>query len=97
MTELEKQIDAAYDFRGHVTIKLKGGKAVEGFIFNRQFADPALKRAPFVEVILKGSGDKAEFEIASLESVELTGENCAAGKSYEDYMKKKAAENQPKA
>jgi hypothetical protein len=92
MTELEKQIDAAYDFRGHVTIKLKDGKTVEGFIFNRQFAGPKLKREPFIEVVLKGSGEKTEIVIARLESVALTGDNCAAGKSYEDYLKKKAAE-----
>lgn len=94
---LEEQIEKAYDFRGHVTIKLKDGKTVEGFIFNRQFAGPKLSRAPFIEVILKGSGEKTEFDIDRLESVALTGEDFAAGKSYEDYQKKKAAAQQPKA
>ena len=80
MTPIETQIEKAYDFRGHVTIKLKDGKSVEGFIFNRQFMSPKLAREPFIEVILKGSGEKTEFVIARLESVELTGDDCAAGK-----------------
>ncbi|MBI3554234.1 MAG: hypothetical protein HY077_17185 [Elusimicrobia bacterium] len=94
MTELERQIEAAYDFRGHVTITLKDGAKVEGFIFNRQFKNPKLKRDNFIEVVMKGSGDKKEFDIAGLESVALTGEDCAEGNSYANYLKKKAAQAQ---
>jgi len=93
MNELEKQIDAAYDFRGHVTIKMKDGSSVEGFIFNRQFANPKLERDNFIEVTLKGSGDTKTFDISAVESVALTGQDCAAGNSYEDYLKKKAAQS----
>lgn len=81
MTELEKQIEAAYDYRGHVTIGLKDGQSVEGFIFNRQ--------PQFIEVFLKGSGDRRRYETSDLRSVALTGEDCAAGKSFDDYQKKK--------
>ena len=88
--ELEKQIETAYDFRGHVTIKLKNGEAVEGFIFNRQFKDAKLAEDDFVEMFLKGNGDKKKIKIEAIESVALTGEDFAAGNSYEEYMKKKA-------
>lgn len=92
MTELEKQIEAAYDFRGHVTVKLKSGASVEGFLFNRQFANPKLPQDNFAELYLKGSAEHRMLKIAEIESVALTGEDFAAGKSYEDYLKKKAAE-----
>lgn len=92
MTELEQQIDAAYDFRGHVTVKLKTGGTVEGYLFNRQFANPKLPQDNFVELYLKGSAEHRLLKIAEIESVSLTGEDFAAGKSYEDYLKKKAAE-----
>ena len=59
--ELKSQIDAAYDYRGHVTIRFKSGELVEGFVFNRQFADAKLKEEPFVEVFLKGGGEKRKF------------------------------------
>jgi hypothetical protein len=96
MNELETQIEKAYDFRGHVTLKLKKGEAVEGFIFNRQLGDAKLKEPPYVEVMIKGSGDKRKIAVAELESIAMTGEDCAAGKSYDDYQKKKAAEQQKK-
>jgi len=92
MTELEKQIEAAFDFRGHVTVKLKSGQSVEGFVFNRQFANPKLPQDNFVELYLKGSAEHRLLKIAEIESIALTGEDFAAGKSYEDYLKKKAAE-----
>ncbi len=94
MNELETQIEKAYDFRGHVSIKLKSGVMVEGFIFNRQLQNAKLKEEPFIEVMLKGSGDKRKLAVSELESIAMTGEDCAAGKSYEDYQKKKAAEQQ---
>jgi hypothetical protein len=92
MNELEAQIEKAYDFRGHVSIKLKKGETVEGFIFNRHLGTEKIKEEPYIEVMLKGSGDKRRLAVAELESIAVTGEDCAAGKSYEDYQKKKAAE-----
>lgn len=88
--ELEKQIEAAFDFRGHVTVRFKSGDVVEGFLFNRQFQDPKLSEDNFVEMFLKGSGDPKKYKIEAIESVALTGEDFAAGNSYEEYLKKKA-------
>ena len=88
---VEQQIEVAYDFRGHVTVALKAGGSVEGYLFNRQFANPRLAEDNFVELVLKGSGESRRLKIAEIASVTLTGEDCAAGKSYEDYLKKKAA------
>ncbi len=92
MNELEKQIEAAFDFRGHVTATLKDGTSIEGYLFNRQFADPRLPEDNFVELVLKGSGQTRRLKIAEIASVALTGEDCAAGKSYEDHLKRNAAE-----
>lgn len=89
-SELERQIEAAYDFRGHVTVKLKSGEAVEGYLFNRQFENPRLPEDNFIELFLKGSGEKRKYPIPSIESLALTGEDCAAGNSYDDYLRKKA-------
>lgn len=89
--KLKDQIEAAFDFRGHVTVSFADGRAVEGFLFNRQLEGPALAE-PFIELCLKGSGDNQRFPVAGLASIELTGEDTAAGNSYEAYLKKKAAE-----
>lgn len=88
---LKKQIDEAFDFRGHVTVRLKGGEVLEGYLFNRQYANPKLKEDNFIEMMLKSDGSNVRRPMSSIESVELTGEDCAAGNSYQDYLKKKAA------
>ena len=76
--DLAKQIEAAYDYRGHVTIKFKNGETAEGFVFNREFSNPRMKEDNFIEAFLKGSGEKKQYSIASIQSIELTGEDCAA-------------------
>lgn len=89
MTEVEKQIEEAFDFRGHVTISLKNGEKVEGFLFNRVYADAANKQESFIEVFPKGQDQSKRFPIALVASIAMTGEDCAAGNSYADYLKKK--------
>ena len=85
---LEIQIEAAYNYRGHVTIHFVKGESIEGFLYNREFTNPKIQQDHFVEVFLKGSGESVRYPISALRSVELTGEDCAAGKSYEDHLKK---------
>ena len=82
--EVEKQIEAAYDYRGHVTIQFKNGETVEGYLFNRQFANPLLKEEPFVEMFLKSNSERKKYRISEIAALTLTGEDCAAGKSYEE-------------
>ncbi|MGH7426136.1 MAG: hypothetical protein ACREJP_08205, partial [Candidatus Methylomirabilales bacterium] len=35
-TELQEVIEAAFDYRGDVTLTLRDGTRIEGYIFNRQ-------------------------------------------------------------
>ena len=79
--ELEKQIEAAYDYRGYVMIKFQNGEMAEAFVFNREFSNPRLKEDYFIEVFLK-NGEKRRYSIHTIQSIELTGDDCAKGKSY---------------
>ena len=76
--ELERQIEAAFDYRGHVTITLKHGERVVGYVYNRQFVDPKLQEPAFIEIFLAGSGDSQKLAIEAIHAVELTGKNYAA-------------------
>ena len=91
--QLREQIEAAFDYRGHVTVTLKGKTAVEGFLFNRQYADPKQNAEAFVELIVKNKDETRRLPIADILSVALTGEDCAAGNSYADYLAKQKAMN----
>ena len=75
MNEIEKQVEAAFDYRGHVTLKMKNGEAMEGFVFNRQFMKTP--EESFIEVFPKGSDEKKQIFLAAIQAIELTGENFA--------------------
>ena len=83
---LKDQIEAAFDYRGHVTLRLTDGSSVEGYMYSRDFG------LGVIDLMVKNSEERRRLEISKLASVELSGEDCAAGKSYEDLQKKKAAE-----
>lgn len=77
-TELEKQVEAAFGFRGNVTIALKGGERFEAYVFNRALGGPRQKDPPFIEVYRKGKAGLAErIFLSALESIELTGKDHA--------------------
>ena len=72
-TEVEKQIEAAFDYRGHVTITFVNGETLVGFIFNRAFSTPKHPVEPFIEVHPKGSDAAKKFLMSEVRSVALTG------------------------
>jgi hypothetical protein len=76
--ELAQQIEAAFDYRGHVTITLKDGGSLRGYVYNREFAHPRLREAPFIEVFLAEGGESRKLVIDAIQAVELTGKNYAA-------------------
>ena len=78
---LERHIEAAFDYRGHVTVTLKSGERMVGYVYNRQFAHPKLREAPFIEMFLAGSGESRKFSIDVIAAIELTGKDYAAADS----------------
>jgi hypothetical protein len=76
-TTLEEQVEAAFTYRGNVTINLTSGEQIEGFLFNREFAHAKLRQPPFVELFVAGSGQQRKIKLRELASVEITGENHA--------------------
>lgn len=91
MTNLHQQIEIAFDYRGNVTLVLKNGERVEGFIFNRN-VEQGNAAEQYVEVFLAGSGTYQKISVNDLSEVQLTGEDHAAGKSYQEWLEKQKAE-----
>lgn len=73
--EVAEQIEAAYDYRGHVTLTLADGRTVEGFLFNRE-AVP-LKGEPYIEMIRKDSDERLRFDSKDVKSIAITGKDFA--------------------
>jgi hypothetical protein len=57
---------------------LKSGERVVGYVYNRQFVDPKLREAPFLEMFLAESGERRKFSLDGIDAVALTGQDYAA-------------------
>ena len=88
MTNLHTQLEAAFHYRGNVTVTLKKGDVIQGFLFNRTL-DVA---EPFVELFLAGTGNYQKYLLSELADIQLSGEDHAAGKSYQEWLEKQKAE-----
>lgn len=84
---LNQKIEDAFQYRGNVTLTLTNGTSVEAFVYNREFDNPRLKHDNFIEVYLT-DGRSQVFSISEIKDILFTGEDCAAGKSYADWIAK---------
>lgn len=76
---LRAQIEAAFNYRGHVTIAFSNGEGIEGFLFNRRYPDPKTDSEGFIEIFPKGLDERRRYPMGKLQSIALTGEDAAKG------------------
>ncbi|PIR19961.1 MAG: hypothetical protein COV45_08260 [Deltaproteobacteria bacterium CG11_big_fil_rev_8_21_14_0_20_47_16] len=87
---LADQIEAAFDYRGDVTVTFNDGTTFDGFVFNRDITNGAGSIQAYPQE--KGAA-AVRFDISKIKSIALTGEDTAAGKSWEDWQAKQEAKN----
>ena len=91
--DIRVALEKAFDYRGDVTLTLKSGGKVEGYIFDR-VAGPSLGTS-FVRLLPKASNERLKICYADISALAFTGRDTAAGKSWEawigKYWEKKAA------
>jgi len=87
-TDVERRaaIDAAFDYRGDVTLTLSDGRTLTGFVSNRDF-DAA---DPFLEIIAADLPSPQKTPLNRVKKIEFTGADAAAGKSWDLWLKKVA-------
>ena len=90
-TELAALIEKAFDYRGDVTVDLKDGRQVVGYLSNRNLQGAEHCREPFVEMMITGQPEIARIACREIAGIRLTGEDTAAGKSWEEWVAKQAA------
>lgn len=91
MSNLNTEIEKAFDYRGDVTLSLKDGRQIEGYLFNRESKGSTRCVEPFTEIMPQGSAEKVLVKFSEIANVAFTGEDTAAGKSYEEWIVKEAA------
>jgi hypothetical protein len=91
--DLREALTKALDYRGDVTLTLKGGERIEAFIFNCH-TGPTLAES-WVQYYTPTAPEKRKVSYAEIARIEFSGKDRAAGKHWEDWVKaynaKKAA------
>src|SRR3954462_1906516 len=85
-SDLRTALDKAFDYRGDVTITLKDGSSVEGYVFDRR---PGTSLGDsVVRLIPRDREEKLSVKYADVAKLAFTGRDTAAGKSWETWVKK---------
>ena len=84
--DLREGLEKAFDYRGDVTIVRKDGSSVEGYIFDRRAADKLSDCV--IRLFPKGDAVKISVPYEDIVSLNFTGRDTAAGKSWEAWLKK---------
>jgi hypothetical protein len=85
--EIREALEKAFDYRGDLTITLKSGQKIEGYLFDRRIKGPSLAEC-FVRVMPKDGGDKVSVPYSEIAALAFTGRDTAAGKSFAAWVKK---------
>ena len=92
-TEIREALEKAFDYRGDVTLTLKDGRTVAGYIFDRRTGKTLADSA--VRIIPANERTKLTISYSEIAALAFTGRDTAAGKSFEawvrKYLEKKAA------
>jgi hypothetical protein len=91
--DLEEAIEAAFDYRGDVTLFLEDGSELRGYISNRN------RRAdePFLDLHPADGSSARRIPYGRLDGIAFTGRDTAQGKSWETWMKKYHAKKEAEA
>jgi hypothetical protein len=87
VSEIHEALEKAFDYRGDLTITLKNGQKVEGYVFDRQIKGPALSDC-FIRVMPKDQPGKLSIPYSDIAGLAFTGRDTAAGKSFAAWVKK---------
>jgi hypothetical protein len=86
-SEIRAALEKAFDYRGDLTITLKSGQKVEGYLFDRKIKGPLLSDC-FVRVMPKDTMDKISVPYSEIAALAFSGRDTAAGKSFAAWVKK---------
>jgi hypothetical protein len=81
--ELADGIEQAFDYRGDVTVTLRSGDRMEGYIFDRDRTASKMR-------ILNKAGQRVTVKYADVAQLSFTGRDMADGRSWEAWIKKYA-------
>ena len=84
--EIREALEKAFDYRGNITVTLKSGEKVEGYLFDRRPARTL--EESFIRIIPVNSATKQNIAYSDVAALAFTGRDTAAGKSFEAWVKR---------
>ena len=91
--EVAEAVELAFDYRGDVTLTLKSGESLSGYLFNRRVAGSE----SCLELFLAESPNAVLVRYDEIVAIAFTGEDTASGKSWEVWTEKKESERRADA
>jgi len=86
-TEIRDILDKAFDYRGDVSLTLKSGDKIEGYVFDRRSEGPGLEQC-FVRLFPTNCIEKISLRYSDIAAVEFSGRDMAAGRNFDLWLKK---------
>lgn len=84
--DLREALEKAFDYRGDVTLTLKDGQVIHGYVFDRR--PGATLAESSVRIIPAGERTKLSVPYSEIAALAFTGRDNAAGKTFEAWIKK---------
>ena len=84
--EIRQALEKAFDYRGDVTLTLKDGRVVHGYVFDRR--PGATLQDSAVRVMPSDERTKLTIPYAEIAALAFTGRDNAAGRTFEAWVKK---------
>jgi hypothetical protein len=85
--EIRAALEKAFDYRGDLTLTLKDGQKIEGYVFDRKLKGSSLDDC-IVRVMPKGSADRVSIRYSEIAALAFSGRDTAEGKSFAAWVKK---------
>jgi len=90
--EIRDALCKAFEYRGDVTITLKNGETLEGYVFDRKVDSPSLDQC-LVRLFPKEGNKKIAIAFSDIARLEFTGRDTAAGRRFEVWLRSHRARN----
>jgi hypothetical protein len=84
--EIRTALEKAFDYRGDVTITLKNGEKLEGYVYDRR-SGASLSQS-LIRLLPKDRPGRLNIAYSDIAALAFTGKDTAAGKSFEAWVKK---------
>jgi hypothetical protein len=84
--ELRTALEQAFDYRGDVTITLKSGETVVGYVYDRR-KGTSLENS-YARVLPQETNQRRDIAYSEIAALAFSGRDTAVGKSWEAWVKK---------